>query len=149
MNRQDLLRPSPPKNNNKKISLITNYNPNNPDLRSVLKNMKVYCYYKKPAIKLEDIEITYNKSPSIRDMVVKSSLQKQPITNLCQPCYKPRCKTCQQISTTQTITNQSNHSYKIRGNFNCQSTNIIYVLSLLNMWNPVCRRELKYNEYQM
>ena len=64
-------------------------------------------------------------------MVVKSSLQKQPISNLCQPCYKPRCKTCQQISTTQTITNQSNHSYKIRGNFNCQSTNIIYVLSCL------------------
>ena len=131
MNREDLLRPSPAKNN-KKIRLITNYNPNNPDLRSVLKKHEgLLLLTRKPAIKPEDIEITYNKSPSIRDMVVKSSLQKQPITNLSQPCYKPRCKTCQQISTTQTITNQSNHSYKIRGNFNCQSTNIIYVLSCL------------------
>ena len=131
MNRQDLLRPSPSKNN-KKIRLITNYNPNNPDLRSVLKKYEgLLLLTRKPAIKPEDIEITYNKSPSIRDMVVKSSLEKQPTTNLCQPCYKPRCKTCQQISTTQTITNQSNHSYRIRGNFNCQSTNIIYVLSCL------------------
>ena len=131
MNRQDLLRPSTLKTNNK-IRLITNYNPNNPDLRSVLKKHEALLLLtRKPAIKPEDIDITYNKSPSIRDMLVKSSLYKQPTTNLCQPCYKPRCKTCQQISTTQTITNQVNHSYKIRGNFNCRSSNIIYVLSCL------------------
>ena len=113
MNREDLLRPSTPKTNNK-IRLITNYNPNNPDLRSVLrKHETLLLLTRKPAIKPEDIDITYNKSPSIRDMLVKSSLHKQPTTNLCQPCYKPRSKTCQQISTTQTITNQVNHSYKI------------------------------------
>ena len=102
MIRQDLLRPSPPKNNTK-IRLITNYNPNNPDLRTIIKKHEgLLLLTRKPAIKPEDIQITYNKSPSIRDMIVKSSLPKQPTTNLCQPCYKPRCKTCQQISTTQT-----------------------------------------------
>ena len=42
MDRQDLLRPTVPKDNSK-LRLITNFNPNNPDLRSLLKNMKKYC----------------------------------------------------------------------------------------------------------
>ena len=32
------------------------------------------------------------------------------------------------MDTTQTVTNKINHNYPIRGNFNCQSTNIPYVL---------------------
>ena len=36
MNGQDLLRPSAPKDN-PKLRLVTNYNPNNPDLRSIIK----------------------------------------------------------------------------------------------------------------
>ena len=39
MNRQDLLRPYVTKDNSK-LRLITNYNPNNPDLRSVLRKHK-------------------------------------------------------------------------------------------------------------
>ena len=64
-------------------------------------------------------------------MVVKTLLHKQHTPKMCQPCNKPRVKTCQQMETTQTITNQSNHSYLIRENFNCQSANIIYVLNCL------------------
>ena len=41
MDKQDLLRPSVPKDNSK-LRLITNFNPNNPDLRSFPKNMKIY-----------------------------------------------------------------------------------------------------------
>ena len=86
---------------------------------------------RKPAIKPEDIQVSYNKSPSIKDMIIKAQLYKQYTPKMCQPCYKPRCKTCGQVETTQTITNKSNHSYLIRGNFNCQSANIIYVLNCL------------------
>ena len=129
MNRQDLLRPSAHKDNSK-LRLITNYNPNNPDLRSLLRKYEgILLLTRKPAVKPEDIQVTYNKSPSIQDMIIKSSLNKQYTPKMCQPCYKPRCKTCGQVETTQTITNKSNHSYFIRGNFNCQSTNIIYVLN--------------------
>ena len=131
MNRQDLLRPSAP-NDNCKLRLITNYNPNNPDLRSVLKKHEgILLLTRKPAIKPEDIQLTYNKSPSIRDMIEQTQLNKQYTPKMWQPCYKPRYKTCQQMETTQIITDKSNHSYLIRGNFNCQSTNIIYVLNCL------------------
>ena len=131
MDRQDLLRPTVPKDNSK-LRLITNFNLNNPDLRSLLKQYEdILLLTRKPAIKPEDIQVTYNKSPSIKDMIVKTQLHKQYTPKISQPCHKPRCKTCQEMENTQTITNKSNHSYLIRGNFNCQSTNIIYVLNCL------------------
>ena len=131
MNRQDLLRPST-HTENSKLRLITNYHPNNLNLRSVLKKYaELLLMTRKPAIKPEDIQVTYNKSPNIKDMIIKTQLHKQHIPKMCQPCYKPRCKTCVQMETTQTITNKTNHSYPIRGNFNCQSTNIIYVLNCM------------------
>ena len=136
MDRQELLRPSTPKENSK-LRLITNFNQNNPDLRSILKKHEdVLLLTRKPAIKPDDIQVTYNKSPSIKDMIVKTKLYKQYTPLISQPCYKPRCKTCQQMECTQTITNKSNHSYLIRGNFTCQSTNIIYVLNCL-----ICRTQ--------
>ena len=57
------------------------------------------------------------------------------------------------METTQIITNKSNHSYLIRGNFNCQSTNVIYVLNCLicgtqcvgessNTMNTRCRGQI-------
>ena len=64
-------------------------------------------------------------------MIIKTQLYRQYTPKMCQLCYKPRCKTCGQMETTQTITNKSNHSYLTRGNFNYQSTNIIYVLNCL------------------
>ena len=72
MDRQDLLRPSVPKDNSK-LRLITNFNPNNPDLRSLLKKYEdILLLTRKPAVKPEDIQVTYNKSPSIRDMKGKN-----------------------------------------------------------------------------
>ena len=86
---------------------------------------------RKSAIKPEDIQITYSRSPNIKDMIIKTEISKQHIPKLSQPCFKPICKTCLQMDTTQTITNRSNHSYPIRGSFNCQSSNIVYVLKCM------------------
>ena len=63
--------------------------------------------------------------------IKKHNFTNQHIPKMCQPCYKPRCKTCVQMETTQTNINKTNHSYPFRGNFNCQSTNIIYVLNCM------------------
>ena len=45
------------------------------------------------------------------------------------PCGKPRCKLCPMMSKVSTVTSTaSSFSYQIRGNFNCDSANIIYLL---------------------
>ena len=67
MNIQDLLRPST-HTDNSKLRLITNYNPNNLNLRSVLKKYEgILLMTRISAIKPEDIQVTYNKSQSIKD----------------------------------------------------------------------------------
>ena len=90
MNRQDLLRRSTHKDNSK-LRLITNYNPNNPDLRSVLKKYEgILLMTRKPAIRPEDIQVSYNKGPSIKDMIINTQLYKQYTPKMCQHYYKLR-----------------------------------------------------------
>ena len=128
MRRQDLLRPTTD-GVNTKLRLITNYNAYNPDLRMILKKYEgLLLMTRKEVIKPDDIQVTYSRSPNIKDMIIKSEIFKQHTPKLSQPCFKSRCKICQHLDTTQTITKRINHSYSIRGNFNCQSTNIVYVL---------------------
>ena len=128
MNRNELLRPSKNKNDSK-VRLVTNYNPNNPKIHGILKHhQEILLLTRKRAIKPEDIQVTYTRSPNIKDLLISADLHKYHKSRISQPCHKPRCKTCNQMETTQTITNNLNHTYPIRGNYNCQSTNIIYVL---------------------
>ena len=131
MSRNELLRPSKNKNDSK-IRLVTNYNPNNPKIHDILKHHQdILLLTRKQAIKPEDIQVTYTRSPNIKDLLISSDLHKYHKPRMSQPCHKPRCKTCNQMETTQTITNNSNHTYPIRGNYNCQSTNIIYALNCM------------------
>ena len=92
MNRQDLLRPSAHKDNSK-LRLITNYNPNNPDLRSLLRKYEgILLLTTKPAVKPEDIQVTYNKSPSIKDMIIKHYLTNNKHPRCANPATNPDAK---------------------------------------------------------
>ena len=47
-----------------------------------------------------------------------------------QPCKNPRCKTCIQVSNSNHFTNaETNKIYPIKGNMDCDSTNLIYLIS--------------------
>ena len=101
------------------LGLITNSNPNNPGLRMILKKYEgLLLMTRKEIIKPDDIQVTYSRSPNIKDMIIKSEIFKQHTPKLSQPCFKPRCKTCQHMDTTITITSRTKYSYPIRGKFN-------------------------------
>ena len=66
MRRQDLLRLLTQVENNK-LRLITNYNPNNPDLRAIIKKSEgLLLMTRKSAIKPEDIQVMYSRTPISR-----------------------------------------------------------------------------------
>ena len=88
----------------------------------------------KPAIKPENIQITYSRSPNLKDMLVKSKVYSQPQPKLLQPCWQSRCLTGPNMNTSQVIPNKGNHSYPIRGNFHSKSSNVIYVMTC-NVYN--------------
>ena len=62
-------------------------------------------------------------------MLVKSKVYSLPQPKLSQPCWQPRCLTCTNMNTSQVISNKDNHSYPIRGNFHCKSSDVIYVMT--------------------
>ena len=72
---------------------------------------------RRPAIKPENIQVTYSRSLNLRDMLVKAEVSNQSLPTLSQPCWQPRCLTCPHMNTSQVISNQANHSYPTRGNF--------------------------------
>ena len=84
---------------------------------------------RKSAITPEQIKITYSRIPNLKDKLVKSNTDFQPKPNLCQPCWQPRCLSFNHMNTSQVISSKEKHSYPIRGNFNCKSNEIIYVMT--------------------
>ena len=102
----------------------------NPNLLQIFKKFEgLLLIHRKPAIKPNNIQIIYSRSPNLKDMLVKSKVYTQSQTKLSQPCWQPRCPTCPHMNTSHMISNKSNHSYPIRGNFHCKSGNVIYVMT--------------------
>ena len=129
MDRLTLLRPSTKKTSDN-IRLITNYNPSNPNLLQILKKFEgLLLMTRKSVTTPEQIKITYSTSPNLKDKLVKSNTDFQPKPNLSQPCWQPRCLTFTHMNTSQVISNMENHSYPVRGNFNCKSKEVIYVMT--------------------
>ena len=75
MDRLQLLRHSTKMESNK-IRLITHYNPSNPNFHQILHNQTgLLLMTRKEAIKPEDIEVTYSRSPNLKDILIKGSLE--------------------------------------------------------------------------
>ena len=127
MDRLQLLRKSK-KNNPQKIRLITHYNPSNPNFDQILQDHTgLLLMTRKETIKPDDIQVTYSRSPNLKDVLIKGSLEDKQLPRGTIPCGKTRCKTCEHIQLGNTIIKEQD-TYQIRGSFTCQSRNVIYLL---------------------
>ena len=116
MDRLQLLRHSTKKESNK-IRLITHYNPINPNFHQILHDHTgLLLMTRKEAIKPEDIQVTYSRSPNLKDILIKGSLENTQQPRGSTPCGKPRCKTCDHIQPGNTIAKQQ-ETFSIRGSF--------------------------------
>ena len=97
----------------------------------------------KEAIKPEDIQVTYSRSPNLKDILIQGSLEttQQPRGTL--PCGKPICKICDHIQQGDTITKQQ-ETYPIRGSFICQWNNLAYLLTC-----SICNKQYVAETEQM
>ncbi len=107
------------------IRLITNFNPQNPDLKKIItEHTRLLERTRKKAIQAGMIQVTYSKCSNLRALIVKT---KEPITEIARslPCY--RCVTCPYMQRTNKIAStHTGKEYDIRGYHNCQSTHVIY-----------------------
>lgn len=77
----------------------------------------------------EPPKAVYRKARNIRDILSSSSKTDCPDAIVCHPCRKPRCKVCPYMCTSQQVTSTaSNFRLKIKGDFDCDTKNVIYML---------------------
>ena len=123
------IEKEPKKTHHTKIRLITHYNPSNPNFDQILQeHTGLLLMTRKEAIKPDDIEVTYSISPNLKDVLIKGNLNDTQTTKGTTPCGKTRCKTCNHIQSGSKV-KKGQDTYDLRGNFTCQSRNIVYLLT--------------------
>ncbi|CAN7997262.1 unnamed protein product, partial [Ixodes hexagonus] len=72
--------------------------------------------------------VVYRRARNIGDIVTSSKITR-PVHHGCRPCNKLRCLVCKHMTTTKTAhSTGSQFSYSINGNFDCDSSNVVYLL---------------------
>ena len=112
------------------MRLVIFYNTNNPDLKKILtKHGDILYLTRKPAIKPDDIQVTYAGSTNVKDLLIYGSIYEPISIRICEPCNRQHCKTCQHIDTIVVITNRHEISYPIKGHHTCLSHDVVYVIN--------------------
>ena len=111
MDRLQLLRQSNKKQPDK-INLFTHYNLSNPNFDQILQDHTgLLLMTRKEAIKPEDIQVTYFRSPTLNDILIKGSLENTQQPRCTTPCGKSRCKTYDHIQLGSTIVKEQETYY--------------------------------------
>ena len=127
--RDNLLKMDEKPNNQKnKIRLITTYNKHSPPMKEILERFKDYFLQNRKGIDFQNIQTVYRRAPNLRDKLVRGQVIKELKLGITSPCNKP-CITCPKMDYSNVVTSNTNVSYKIPGKYNCQSRNVVYVLT--------------------
>ena len=127
--RENLLKmDEKPDNQEDKIRLITIYNKHNPPMKEILQRFKDYFLQNRKGIDFQNIQTVYWRAPNLRDKLVRGQVKKELKLGITSPCNKP-CITCPKMDYSNVVTSNTNISYKIPGKYNCQSRNVVYVLT--------------------
>ena len=114
--------------NHRKIRLVTHYNLSNSNFDQILQeHTGLLLMNRKEGIKPEDIQVTYSRSPNLKDILIKGTLEDKQLLRGTWPCEKTRCKTCDHIQSGNKIIKE-HETYDIRGSFTFQSRNVVYLL---------------------
>lgn len=73
----------------------------------------------------------FRKPPNLKNILSHPKLEQPKILDpsKCYPCKKPRCGTCKILQDSSSYTSSTtNRIYPIKGNINCNTSNVIYQL---------------------
>ena len=82
---------------------------------------------RKEAIKQKIFKSPTSRSPNLKHILIKGSLENTQQPRGSTPCGKPRCKTCDHIKQGNTTVKQE--TFPIRGSFKCHSKNVVCLLT--------------------
>ena len=97
-------------------------------MKEILERFKDYFLQNRKGIDFQNIQTVYRRAPNLRDKLVRGQVIKELKLGITSPCNKP-CITCPKMDYSNVVTSNTNISYKIAGKYNCQSRNVVYVLT--------------------
>lgn len=129
LNRADILKAKLP-DSEQCTNLILTHSASVPQVSAILrKHHNILAQSDRlKRIFVEPPRVVYRRNKNLRDSLTKSTLNPSRGTG-CMPCNKSRCQVCPHMRTTQKATSTaSNFSVQIKGNFTCDTANVIYLL---------------------
>ena len=118
-------------NNVDRVPLVLTYHPFNTVTRKILlENFNILSTDPETrGIFPEPPLVSYRRDKNLRDFLVHSTSGSQrPLDAGSFPCRRPRCQTCQYI-TSQTVLHGPKRSHTIQNRFTCQSENVVYCIT--------------------
>eukprot|EP00745_Piridium_sociabile_P026213 TRINITY_DN4169_c0_g1_i14.p1 TRINITY_DN4169_c0_g1~~TRINITY_DN4169_c0_g1_i14.p1 ORF type:complete len:390 (+),score=72.90 TRINITY_DN4169_c0_g1_i14:1655-2824(+) len=131
--RTEALTPSTSNNNEDRTVMVLTYHPHNLPVRNILlKNFHLLqedpllkSVFPKPPL------VAFKRDTNIKDHLVKAAVHNHPPSTRppgTSPCNCKGCKTCAFIDDSTKFTGPTGH-FKIKSNFTCQSSDVVYILS--------------------
>ena len=87
----------------------------------------------------------FRRCKNLKDMLVRARLTNDNNDKRgCSRCKRSRCQVCKSMSNSDSFhSHVTNKEYKINFSFNCDSSNVVYLLVVLyvvfNMWVALAR----------
>ena len=109
---------------------VSTYNPFVRNLKDIItRDMRILSLHKETAhITKESVLVAYRRQPNLGDLLTSSQLAKKPIQSGTFKCGK--CSNCKFINTEKSFQNRTTgQTYKTRGHIDCNSHNVIYVIT--------------------
>ena len=129
----NVLRTPKNKETNNIIPFVNTYNPYNPNIFGIIHNSKAALQSNtrlKEAFQDTRIINSRRQPPNLKTLLSKAKfVTNTPSCCLVNDCGQKRCKCCQDILRGETYQFPDGRSFRIKDNFNCNSTNVIYILS--------------------
>ena len=130
--REDCLQPTIKKKEDR-VPLVITYNPNNPPLNKITKELLPILHSSdrmKKAVPTPPI-IAYKRPKNLIDLLVRADIspphREEPGN---QPCGRSRCKTCPTLVKRDTFTSKAtSKEYKLTSAATCKSSNLVYLIS--------------------
>ncbi len=119
----------------KSLFFITPFNPTNPDFKSIVQKHWPILDKSSGTRPLIDCNLTfgYSRPPNICDIVTRAKLpplRVEPQSKTLKKCNRRNCRHCPNIDLSGKVTNrQNNRIYKCISKANCQTDNLIYLLT--------------------
>ena len=113
------------------IPFIVTYNPRNPRIAKILNKYKRLLQLSEDLKPIQNskILVVHKSAVNLKQTLVKTNLNPPNIDPGSGPCNKP-CNTCHFMKKTTKITSwKTKQTLNIKGNFNCQTKNIVYDIS--------------------